>query len=514
MSLIYNKTNWKDDKTTPVNARNLNNIEDGVEYIYHKWDKIIQDSTTGDHAAELIDARYGPMDIEHHPTLGHRLNHIDDKSKQISIRVDNLIQYSSINVVTEIGLDNTGVEECGIRIQEFLNSYNMEKVNLYFPNGVYLWNSTVNTNKTIFLSGEKSNVLIVNTGNLACLKHIEGSCTINGLIFDTSSSNRNEFTIYSKNGNEFFCYDTTFTCSSGKINGLEIEHTTVSIIDRCKFNHSQISLKTWDCKISNTWVWALWRPYGIGIHGGCGNINMSNVDVVPPYRTDSGIKNGTVIENQKAGIWINSLNGNPTNNVIMENVYFDGNPKLDTGVGLLCENVFGITLSSYRANKMNSNVIVIDSSYNVIISKGMHFENNKYDHQAYEILCRNSIGSKMGDIVIDNCHFLNYVTSGITKPTPAIKVDSSADLTVTLTNNRICQRGEGYAYGNIEIDLISIPPFLYTNKGTKTIYKAKGSFIYKGTGTNLITEKPLAYKPQQKDYRFSMENGFTPNFRV
>ena len=62
MSLIYDKTNWKDDKTTPVNARNLNNMEDGIEYIYHKWDKIIQESTTGDHAAELIDARYGPKD--------------------------------------------------------------------------------------------------------------------------------------------------------------------------------------------------------------------------------------------------------------------------------------------------------------------------------------------------------------------------------------------------------------------------------------------------------------------
>lgn len=88
MSLIYNKTNWKDDKTTPVNAKNLNNIEDGVEYIYHKWDKIIQDSTTGDHAAELIDARYGPNDTEQHPTLGHRLNHMDNKFKEVNSQLE------------------------------------------------------------------------------------------------------------------------------------------------------------------------------------------------------------------------------------------------------------------------------------------------------------------------------------------------------------------------------------------------------------------------------------------
>ena len=61
MALMYNKTNWKDDdESTPINARNLNNLEDGIEYIYEKWDDIISDSTTGDHAAELIDARNAP----------------------------------------------------------------------------------------------------------------------------------------------------------------------------------------------------------------------------------------------------------------------------------------------------------------------------------------------------------------------------------------------------------------------------------------------------------------------
>ena len=99
MSLIYNKTNWKDDKTTPVNAKNLNNIEDGVEYIYHKWDKIIQDSTTGDHAAELIDARYGPNDTEQHPTLGHRLNHMDNKFKEVNSQLEQ-ITNNNINAKT------------------------------------------------------------------------------------------------------------------------------------------------------------------------------------------------------------------------------------------------------------------------------------------------------------------------------------------------------------------------------------------------------------------------------
>lgn len=469
-----------------------------------QFDEAVANITNGVESAtnsEIVQARGGEVN------LNRRLDKFDSQLEHIQ-------NYNSINVVTQLGLDNNGVDEIGVKLQNFIDNHNGTRLNLYFPNGIYLWNVTVSTNKTLFINGEKSNVVINNTGNLACLKH-GGSCTINGLIFSTSGSDRTEFTVYSKDGSEFFCYDTVFSCNRGKINGLHIENTIISIIDRCKFNHSQISLKTWDCKITNTWVWALWRDYGIGIHGGSGNITITNVDIVPPFRTDSGVKNGSVIVGQKAGIWINSIGGTPTNNVIMENIYFDGNPVLDTGVGLLCENVFGITLSSYRANKLNSNVIVIDGSYNVIISKGMHYENNKYDQQAYEVLFRNTLGTTFQDVVIDNCHFINHKSTGITVPTSAIKVDSSVDGRVIITNNRVCQQGSGYAYGSLEIDIASIiPKLLYTNKGTKTVYRASGSLTYSGTGATLTTTLPLAYTPKQRDYSFSLENGFTPNIRV
>ena len=83
MALMYNKTNWKDnDESTPINARNLNNLEDGVEYIYEKWDDIISDATTGDHAAELIDARNAPG--QNNKTLGQRLNNFDSQIKDVA----------------------------------------------------------------------------------------------------------------------------------------------------------------------------------------------------------------------------------------------------------------------------------------------------------------------------------------------------------------------------------------------------------------------------------------------
>ena len=442
------------------------------------------------------------------------LKDINTKVTEVSEQLDNMTKYSSINAVTQIGLDNTGATEIGDKLQTFIDNYDGNKLNIYFPNGVYLWSNTVSTNKTLYISGEKSNVTIRNTGNLACLKH-SGDCTISGLMFNTTSPSRYEFTVCSTNGGEFLCYDNVFTCSSGKINGVHIENTTISHIDRCKFNHSQISLKTWDCKITNTWVWALWRPYGIGIHGGSGNINMNNVDVVPPFRTENGDKNSSIISGQKAGIWINSNGGNPTSNIIMENVYFDGNANLDTCPGLLCENAFAITLSSYRANLMNSTPIIIDSCYNVIISKGMHYGNNKYDQHSHEILVRKTTQNKHDNIVIDGCHFLNF-NDNISVPTSAIKIDSSANMSTMITNNTISQSGSGVAYGDkeIEFDDNAVPFMVYTNNGTKTVYRTSGTLVYSGTGLTINTPIPLAYTPKQKDYSFSADNDFTPNFRV
>ncbi|UEL47364.1 SGNH/GDSL hydrolase family protein [Terrisporobacter hibernicus] len=87
--LMYNKTNWKDDETTPINARNLNNLEDGIEYVYEKWDEIISDSTTGDHAAELIDAR------KNKKTLGERLDVIDTQFNT-KANIDDITKLSTV----------------------------------------------------------------------------------------------------------------------------------------------------------------------------------------------------------------------------------------------------------------------------------------------------------------------------------------------------------------------------------------------------------------------------------
>ncbi|MBP3930192.1 MAG: hypothetical protein J6D47_11600 [Peptostreptococcaceae bacterium] len=459
----------------------------------------------GNSNAEIVDARV-KSDGTSYSKLGDRLDAVDSQLAHV-------VKY---DVVVGLGCDNTGSVEIGDIIQSFLDDANNENINLYFPPGIYKWNITVSTNKTLFISGERGNVIINNSGDLACLKH-NGECSISGLIFNTSSSSRSEFTVYSNNGTGFLCYDTTFTCTSGKINGLHIENTTISHIDRCKFNHSQISLKTWDCKITNTWVWALWRPYGIGIHGGCGNITISNVDVVPPFKTPNGdMSSSELLGDVKAGIWINSDGGNPTNNVIMENIYLDGNPSLYTGVGLACENVFGITLSSFRANKMNDYPIVIKGCYNVIISKGVFFENNKLDLVSKnEILIKNPNNNKCDNITITDNHFINHRT-GYTNKAPAIRVDDDVINPVTIKYNKISQQsGSDCAYGNIEITT----PFmedLSTNTGSKFAYKLNGSFVIPSgsTGVSLTLPNFMVIEPSQKHFRFWVDNSFLPSLRV
>ena len=484
------------------------NLADKLKKDYEKLKRIILD--------ENIQVQLNNKIDETKTILNNTINEInsqlDNSINEINSQLDTIAKY---DVVVGLGCDNTGVVEIGDIIQSFLDNTNETKINLYFPPGTYKWNTTVTTNKTLCVTGERGNVIINNSGDVACLKH-SGDCTISGLMFNTTSSSRYEFTVYSNNGGEFLCYDNVFICTSGKINGVHIENTIISHIDRCKFNHSQISLKTWDCKISNTWVWALWRPYGIGIHGGSGNINLSNVDVVPPFKTPNGdTTSSNFLEGVKAGIWVNSEDGSPTNNIIMENIYLDGNPTLNTGVGIACENVFGVTISSFRANKMNDYPIVINGCYNVIISKGMFFENNKLDLPSKnEILIKNPNGYKCDNITITDNHFINYRTD-ITNYAPAIRVDDDVSSAVTIKYNRICQRSVNGAYGNIEILSPSMED-LGTNTGCSYAFKLSGSFVIPANseGVSVTLPNSMVVKPTQKHFKFWVNNDYMPNLRV
>ena len=148
----YIKNSWQEGDI--ITSEKLNNIEDGIEYIYYEWDKI----TIGDYASELIDARYGPNDIEKHPTLGHRLNHMDNVIKNINMQFD-YVDVRTFGVKADciyngkadcipVGTDNT------IAFQTAIDYCIANKIALYIPAGKYLITDTLQVHGNLTLKGQ------------------------------------------------------------------------------------------------------------------------------------------------------------------------------------------------------------------------------------------------------------------------------------------------------------------------------------------------------------------------
>lgn len=413
------------------------------------------------------------------------------------------------NAVLGLGCDPKGEKECGDILQDFINSLDAGAL-IYFPPGSYKWNRTVATEKNLALVSHRGVAIINNTGNVACLK-ASGNCYVSGLSFVTDSQGREEYTVYSNDAGEFVCRDCFFSGEGGQ-NGVMIEDTIVSTIDSCKFNHAQIDLKTWDCKIINTFVWALKRPFGIAIRDGSGNINLNSVDIVPPFRTpDGNMQSQTVLTDIKAGVWVDGV----SNNIIMENIYLDGNPQLNTGIGILCEKSFCIAISTFRATKMTESPIIIDSCYDVVVSKGMFYNDDKNKLGIPEILVRKTYDSKHDSIIISDNHFVNY-TRGYSNKSAAINVDDGAESDVIIDRNVIRQTwDDDSAYKRAEISTPSMR-YLSTNIGTKSKYRMSGSFVIKANESNATVSFPvsMAVAPKQENFRFWRDNGVVPSLRV
>lgn len=142
--LIYNKTNWKDDETTPINARNLNNLEDGIEYIYHKWDEIISDATTGDHAAELIDARNGKGGTN--KTLGQRLDKFDEQF--------NTIKHKKITTLSLQEYEEYATEgDYSLAFNKAMEDLPTNGGEIIIPVGSYDFRTDITLNKSVTISG-------------------------------------------------------------------------------------------------------------------------------------------------------------------------------------------------------------------------------------------------------------------------------------------------------------------------------------------------------------------------
>lgn len=372
--LLYNKTNWKDDESTPINARNLNNIENGIEYIYKKWDKIIQDSTTGDHAAELIDARYGPYDSEQHPTLGHRLNHMDNKF----IDVNSQLEQIAINPKS-FGAVGDGVADDTIA---FKNAIAKLKNNAkLLVNGTFKITETLNINNLENLVIEGQGVIIASNIerllNFSNCKNLKvNNLTFEGIntpqcinIYDSLNCEINSIKIDNFIGAIASGIRLYKNCSNAKIINCTIENilgTNVGygiLVEQDEIlNHSEfITIK--DCYIKNI------QPSEDGdgikfLQKDCNNYvtidNCTFVDCAKRAIKIQGNHNNVLNCKCIGGMTYTSIDFQ-TGNGILKNCYCEFNGLTYTGISLKGKNneVDGLIIKSNIVTT-NSKAIIIE----------------------------------------------------------------------------------------------------------------------------------------------------------
>lgn len=258
---------------------------------------------------------------------------------------------------------------------------------IFLPEGNYLILTKLEVDKNIHLYGiGKDSILLTNTDIIM----LEGTgesinVVIENLQFKNVCVNRVNNSIYLHDLKNLFASNLFFNnIETGGKSELYIKNIITSIVEKSIFNHSSLKLETWDCKVDKCWIWALSQDYGILIGGSSGNINIANVDIVPPLQSNSNyVSHANMLSNWEtaslqAGIVIGTTT--PVTNVKMTNIYIDGNPSLVTGRGIIInKNSANILLNDWSANKTNDDLVIVDSSYGITISNGELLDCFGYD---------------------------------------------------------------------------------------------------------------------------------------
>jgi hypothetical protein len=398
------------------------------------------------------------------------------------------------------------------RIQRAHDSMNGKAGILFLPRTAYTVNSPVNiTNSSLIIQGNGLNTVITSNQDNNIF-YVTGSyVTFRNLKLIVTSVTRTKYTVQCFNTTKTIFKDVYFDNTGSSLSGIWFNGGSMGLVENCMFNHSRINVGTWDVKIDKCYIWALSQDYGIGITNGSGNTTITNTDIVPPLKT---------LTTRKAGIWIDS-SVSACFNTKMTNVYFDGNPSLDTGVGLLITPRTGlVTLSDFSANKMDDDVVVIDSAFGVTVERGLFSNNNDKGTGTREIYIKKSGSQALENINIRNNQFVQTTTiTGTVAPT--IEVDSTvtAQGGIKIQFNDIKQPGGGGSYSEPEIKCDSSQVDLRGNSGTLSKYNAKGS-IAVASGASGVTISslggvyPLAYESHIGKYVLQAEGFTLPSYRI
>lgn len=294
--------------------------------------------------------------------------------------------------------------------------------------------------------------------------------------------------------------------------GVHFSGGSIGKVDRCTFSHAAIRVETWDVRISDTFIWAMTCEFAIGIFGGTGNTRISNVDLVPP---EVGNVNGI------GGIVVDGASMNTR----MTDIYLDGNPSLITRSGIIVRNGAGGTvISNVIANKMDSDCIVLDSAYNVLVDNYSGTGNNTQGNGAREIVVRQTYGQPVENVRLTNIQCLQAAAVTGTAG-PAIEVEDTVTVAdrVAIDGFDIKQpaAGGGYTLPEVKVPVSGgYPTQSMRGTGKRSVYSAVGSTAVTSGATGLTipfanpSGYPMAYRPRPCQIQLESETAMLPAHRI
>lgn len=282
--------------------------------------------------------------------------------------------------------------------------------------------------------------------------------------------------------------------------GIHFASGSMGTVRNSIFNHACIKISAWDVKVDKCYIWAMSCDYAVGLFNGAGNATLTNVDVVPPLHTNP---------NGRAAIFIDGASGSPYNTK-MSNIYLDGNPSLDTGVGIYVGAGAGATLmENITANRMDRDAIVIDSAINVVLNGYSGHSNNNQGRGAREIFITRTGTQAVEKIRLSNIQCLK--TAAVAgQAGPAIEVHPSVTGSQVVIDGFDIKQpsgGGGYSLPEVKVDHTKTS---MVGRGQLRSYSGHGSVrIAAGApGVTINLASPaMAYRPLISDISLSSDIG-------
>lgn len=425
------------------------------------------------------------------PKLNEQLENIVHRAEQLILNIEDFPRLA-------LETDDSP------RIQRAIDSIT-KPTKVIFPLTNYLIKTQININKSnIIFEGNGFDTILLCDTDEVMFYVTKNYNKFSNFTLKTNNPNRTKYTIECKGCVRPEIERVYFDGIDGKsLSGLNLIDGSMAIVDKCIFNHSSILVNTWDTKITNTWVWSLSKDFGIKATKGCGNLTITNTDIVPPLTSNL---------TREAGIVLDSSNG-VVSNIKIINCYIDGNPTLETGKGIvITPNTFGVQIKDFLANKCNEDVITIDSAYSIDIN-GQFFDNNNTNLGGRDIFITKNNTQSCVNINIDTQHIMN---SSKTLPKPAIEINDNANNDTITISAKIKNTSSGdLGYSTPEI--VSNRKNKFSNCiGGRRIFGVKGTIPVTANDTSITINFPFAlqYDVLPTGIKLGLELGALPQYRI